>query len=231
MKIKEKLKKYEITLNEFAEVLNLSRPTLNTYINQFEAGDQIGNKNYQEIFVKLFGTHDITREKFEEVYQNLNFKANKDEYTKENREIMDSIIKKVKEDLRGKKETVALYKFINSAIHNYEKDKALTGYINYNLYLNGLKSMEKIKFKDKKLISNLFPVMKNYIDCKLKLNLEQYKKFKERTQEIELGRVKKQEELKVEIEKKIREEIERKMEQGLGIESIDIENILNSIKI
>ncbi|MGL4977509.1 MAG: hypothetical protein ACRC5G_05785 [Cetobacterium sp.] len=51
MKIKEKLKKYEITLNEFSEVLDLSRPTLNTYINQFEARDQIGNKNYQNIFI------------------------------------------------------------------------------------------------------------------------------------------------------------------------------------
>ncbi|MGL5934230.1 MAG: hypothetical protein ACRCZI_01255 [Cetobacterium sp.] len=76
-------------------------------------------------------------------------KANKDEYTKENREIMDAIIKKVKEDLKGKKETVSLYKFINSAIHNYEKDRALTGYINYNLYLNGLKSMKRIKKQEK----------------------------------------------------------------------------------
>lgn len=231
MKIKEKLKKYEITLNEFAESLNLSRPTLNSYINQFEAGDQIGNKNYQEIFMNLFGNSNITPEEFKEIYQKLNFKVSKDEYTKENREIMDSIIKKVKEDLKGKKETVALYKFINSAIHNYEKDRALTGYINYNLYLNGLKSMKKIKFKDKKLISNLFPVMKDYVGCKLKLNLEQYEKFKERIEEIEMERIKKEERLKKEIERKIREEIGRKMEQGLGIESIDIESILNNIKL
>ena len=43
MKIKDFLKKYKITLKELSEILNLSRPTLNSYIEQYELNGKISN--------------------------------------------------------------------------------------------------------------------------------------------------------------------------------------------
>ena len=54
MKIKDFLKKYKITLKELSEILNLSRPTLNSYIEQYELDGKISNNYYNTIFTKIF---------------------------------------------------------------------------------------------------------------------------------------------------------------------------------
>ena len=54
MDIKNILQKNGLTLFGFAEMLNISRPTLNSYIRIFEAGSNIPNEKYQIIFEELF---------------------------------------------------------------------------------------------------------------------------------------------------------------------------------
>ena len=54
MKIKEVLKRYKLTLKELADILGLSRPTLNRYIDQFEKDEKISNNLYQYIFTEIF---------------------------------------------------------------------------------------------------------------------------------------------------------------------------------
>ncbi|EGQ72760.1 calmodulin-dependent protein kinase, partial [Fusobacterium animalis ATCC 51191] len=58
----------------------------------------------------------------------------------ENLRLLKNIYDKIYEDMKGKDKVVPIYKFIDSAINNYGEDKALSGYINYTLYLNGLKN-------------------------------------------------------------------------------------------
>ena len=51
MDIKEKLKEIGIKLSDLARELEVSRPTLNIYIDNFEKGTKIPSEKYQLIFV------------------------------------------------------------------------------------------------------------------------------------------------------------------------------------
>ena len=54
MKIKNILKENNIKLVELSNALNISRPTLNLYIDEFEREGKIPNKEYDSFFKKIF---------------------------------------------------------------------------------------------------------------------------------------------------------------------------------
>ena len=83
------------------------------------------------------------------------------DFLPENLRLLQNIYDKIYEDMKGKDKVVPIYKFIDSAINNYEEDKTLSGYINYTLYLNGLKEIKEITTDDKILVSNIFPISTN----------------------------------------------------------------------
>lgn len=97
MKIKEVLKRYKLTLKELADALGLSRPTLNSYIDQFEKDEKISNNLYQYIFTQIFNKEwedksqileEIKHLKNSLAHENKNLE---DEYCKENLELIESI--------------------------------------------------------------------------------------------------------------------------------------------
>lgn len=226
-----------MSLNKLASQLFLSRPTLNSYIKQFEEKEKLSNENYNKIFQKLFNGNQKDEETFKDQVNIFSLMLQKEknlthsQYSNENKNIMNSIIKKMQEDLQGKEETNPLYKFINSAIHNYEKDHVLQAYINYNLYLNGLKDLHKIKAKEKKLISNLFPLMKSYVESSLNFNEQGYNNFLFRVNEIKEKRLVEKKEIEKKIKEEIEKEIEKKIHQGINIKELDIKELLKNIKI
>lgn len=217
---------------EFSDLLEISRPTLNYYIYEFESGKDIPNKKIESIFKDLF-TSQLTKKQILEKLEKLKLEYKGDEkleYSKENKDLIESITNKIKEDLRWNDTDNALYKFINSALYMYGKNHALTGYINYNLYLNGLKDINKIKLKEKKLVSNLYLVMKKYVESELEFNEEGFLLFQNRIKEIEKERKKKMKDLEEIIKKQLAQEIQIQLNQGLNIEAISIEEILKKIK-
>ena len=54
--IKAVLKRNNILLTEFADSLNISRPTLDTYIRNYDSGVRLSNNLFQKIFDFLFIT-------------------------------------------------------------------------------------------------------------------------------------------------------------------------------
>lgn len=210
MNIKTILKENKIKLIEFSQLLGISRPTLNAYISEFEKNNTLQNQTYNEIFKELF-SQNISSDEFKEKLKKVAEKfqdENYENFSDENLILMNSIIKKMKNDMFGKKETVVLYKFINSALNLYGKNAPLTAYINYTLYLNGLKDIKKIKPNEKKLISNIFPVMKKYSNSKLEYNEDGFQLFLNRVKEIEKEREKKRREILKKIEEQLEKEIE-----------------------
>lgn len=230
MKIKEILKANGIKLSEFSDLLNVSRPTLNTYIKEYEELKEVSVQIYNKMFNELFKEN--SPEEFKKILKKwesiLNGKEDLEKiYSSENLELMESIIKKMKLDLKLNDETNILYKFINSALYNYNYNLPLTAYINYNLYLNGLKNLEKIKSKEKKLISYLYPLMKKFTESELDFNEEGYIEFLNRVDEIKKERKKY---IDKEIMSKLKEEIIKKVELGMNPKDIDIEGLLRNIK-
>ena len=53
MKIKDILKENNVKLIELSNILDISRPTLNSYIDEFEREGKISNKEYDSFFKKI----------------------------------------------------------------------------------------------------------------------------------------------------------------------------------
>ena len=230
MKIKDILKENNVKLIELSNTLSISRPTLNSYIDEFEREGKISNKEYDSFFKKILKkTYTCREELFGDINEFKEFLIKKKygDFLPENLNLLQSIHNKIYKDMKGKNEVVAIYKFIESAINNYGEDKALSGYINYTLYLNGLKDIKEMTVDDKILVSNIFPIMKKYEKSELKINDEGLKKFYSRVDEIKKVRETRYQKFEKELKEKLMKELSLKDE----LNKEDLKRILNNLDL
>ncbi len=230
MKIKNILKENNVKLIELSSILNISRPTLNSYIDEFEREGKISNKEYDSFFKKILKkTYTCREELFGDINEFKEFLIKKKygDFLPENLNLLQSIHNKIYKDMKGKNEVVAIYKFIESAINNYGEDKALSGYINYTLYLNGLKDIKEITDADKILVSNIFPIMKKYEKSELEINDEGLKDFYSRVDEIKKVRETRYQKFEKELKEKLMKELSLKDE----LNKEDLRRILNNLDL
>ena len=149
------------------------------------------------------------------------------DFLPENLRLLQSIYRKIYNDMKGKNKVVAIYKFLESAINNYGEDKALSGYINYTLYLNGLKDIKEITADDKILVSNIFPIMKKYEKSELEINDEGLKEFYSRVDEIKKVREIRYQKFEKELKEKLMNELSLKDE----LNKEDLKRILNNLDL
>lgn len=230
MKIKNILKENNVKLIELSNILDISRPTLNSYIDEFEREGKISNKEYDSFFKKISKKNYESKEEllgdineFRELLVNKKFS----DLLPENLRLLKNIYDKIYEDMKGKDKVVPIYKFIDSAINNYEEDKTLSGYINYTLYLNGLKEIKEITTDDKILVSNIFPIMKKYERSQLKMNDEGLKEFYNRVDEIKKIR----EERYQKFEKALKEKLMKELSIKDELNKEDLKRILNNLDL
>ena len=78
--IKLVLKRNNILLSDFAEKLNISRPTLDTYIRNYDSGGKLSNSLFQKIFDFLFSDAQMRPEDFKRRYEYIieNYGSNTD---------------------------------------------------------------------------------------------------------------------------------------------------------
>ena len=230
MKIKDILKENNVKLIELSNILDISRPTLNSYIDEFEREGKISNKEYDSFFKKISKKNYKSKEEllgdingFRELLVNKKFS----DLLPENLRLLKNIYDKIYEDMKGKDKVVPIYKFIDSAINNYGEDKALSGYINYTLYLNGLKEIKEITTDDKILVSNIFPIMKKYEKSQLKMNDEGLREFYNRVDEIKKVREERYQKFEKALKEKLMEEFSIKDE----LSKEDLKRILNNLDL
>lgn len=230
MKIKDILKENNVKLIELSNILDISRPTLNSYIDEFEREGKISNKEYDSFFKKISKKNYKSKEEllgdingFRELLVNKKFS----DLLPENLRLLKNIYDKIYEDMKGKDKVVPIYKFIDSAINNYGEDKALSGYINYTLYLNGLKEIKEITTDDKILVSNIFPIIKKYEKSQLKMNDEGLKEFYNRVDEIKKIR----EERYQKFEKALKEKLMKELSIKDELNKEDLKRILNNLDL
>jgi len=230
MKIKDILKENNVKLIELSNILNISRPTLNSYIDEFEKEGKITNEEYNSFFKKISKKSYLSREElFGDINEFKEFLMKKQyaDFLPENLRLLQSIYRKIYNDMKGKNKVVAIYKFLESVINNYGEDKALSGYINYTLYLNGLKDIKEIKADDKILVSNIFPIMKKYEKSELKINDEGLKEFYNRVDEIKKVRETRYQKFEKELKEKLMKELSLKDE----LNKEDLKRILNNLDL
>lgn len=212
-------------------MLEISRPTLDTYIEQYESGIKISKDKYQYIFDNLFKNEFDSKEEFLECLGHYHDLIERDkalgtfELPAESTDLMISIVDAMKEDMDSDGYNEKVYFFINMLIRDYRKQNVFTKIAEYFLMLNGHCEYKEESDEQKIFLSNFYKFMYENTQQKLEFNNEYYQKFLKRTDDIRKNVLTKEEELKEEIMNKINKEIKMKLDLGISIEDIFIKLI------
>lgn len=243
MSIKLKLKQYEMTLKEFAKYLEISRPTLDSYISIYEKGGKLSREKYQFLFNALFSQGKLNKEEVHAIVTTFNRLIKKDiqnglvDFGFQSTDLMTSIVERMKSDFESENFDEDIYVFINTLINTYKEEPILKKVITCISTMNGALSIDDMTLEEKKFSSNLY---KLFIDDKnnaLEYDEQSFNKFqnyvtrinKRKKRETEKIETEVKQKIEEEIKQKIEEEIKRKIHMGINPKDIDIDLLIKNI--
>ena len=185
MEIKRQLKNLDVKISRLAQGLGVSRPTLDSYIECYETGQQIPNEKYRKIFEYLFA---------DEVESTVEF-AKRFDYVKrvilqtESMKVAESREQSMRSNISDFAYEAAsgdgFLEFINLLINNRSVDlvHAISDYFNY---VNGFKQYEEFAENDKRkaLFSWLYKVFSEYNAGEIIADEASYRGFVEKSEKI-----------------------------------------------
>ncbi|SFO03623.1 hypothetical protein SAMN04487831_106128 [Pseudobutyrivibrio sp. UC1225] len=140
--IKNTLKRMNVTQSEFANAIGVSRPTLDAYIDQFQKTGHIIKDEYNQIFINLFASAEISYQEFHEKLQmvvcdkkrenNINTCALDDNAEEYIYRVQKAMISDMLEGDWDEK----IYYYILLTISNYKNDEIFREYARYVADLN-----------------------------------------------------------------------------------------------
>lgn len=167
MDIKMYLRGIGITQTELANKLHLSRPTLDSYISQYEKTGKLSKKKYELIFDSLFGDTLLSKDEFIEMISNVGNLISQDEkydvseLEPEDTDLFMSVLRNMRNDMVHS-HSISIYRYINIMISNYHKEKIFRYIADYFLFLNGLVDESDIMEKEKMYLAYLYDAFKNF---------------------------------------------------------------------
>lgn len=126
--VRKILQKNGITLFSFAELLNISRPTLNSYIRAFESGSCIPNEKYQIIFEELFN-YNLSEDEFYKKLDKYHNLVRRDkamgvlELEADATDLFTSVMDNIKKDFCSDDYDENIYIFINMLTSSYRTEE------------------------------------------------------------------------------------------------------------
>lgn len=167
MEIKEKLKKMDIKISKMASDFNVSRPTLDHYLNCYQNGTPIPNEMYQKLFDHLFSddfssTIDFTI-KYDHVKKVL---SNQEKNPSNGFEELQShkFVQKLMNYILSNNVQNELVNFFDLFLENADNELVRSIFMYFN-YSNGLVELpSQLTEKEKLLFSNLYISFNQYKD-------------------------------------------------------------------
>lgn len=166
--IKRELKRHQKTLTEFCDDFNISRPTLNTYINLYEQEESLPNEVFQRIFDYLFDQEVDEKEEFEERYRYVQdyyhrkytnrFTNDLLGYNNASERNYNALLMTIERDMVEKNITDDKFMMINYILKN--DDELLDRYIDFFMCHQGTKKFNASKYRDNKIIVLLYKALK-----------------------------------------------------------------------
>lgn len=154
MDIKKNLKDFDIKISKMASDFGISRPTLDTYIENFEEGKEIPNEIFREIFAFLFSKEINSSVEFAQKYDYV-----KRVMLKNAKEL--TVTQKEDDKLNNKKTNILrridspntsaeIINFINLFLENDQNElvKDICAYFNY---ANGFQKLDRDLLSDKEI--------------------------------------------------------------------------------
>ena len=221
MNIKEQLKAIDVRISKLASGLEISRPTLDSYIDLYERGEKIPNEKYQEIFDYLFSEENASAIAFAQKYDYVKRimlaevkKGMEDEATAKRRSFLSGSIIACANDEATKVETLEFIFLLMRSAEN----PAIKLLIEYICLSNGITDWDgkKMTEAEKAYFSSLSEFFDAFKSGNLKVDEERLAALLERNAEMNGHRVKKPQE---------QELMDYLASQGLDPANIDIEYI------
>ena len=185
MDIKEQLRSIDVKITKLANGLNVSRPTLDTYIEAFEKGEKIPNDKYQAIFEYLFSEEQITPIDFANKYDYVkrimlaDIKQNASYQSADKRKtyVQHELITRINGDLIDKESLELIFLLIN----NRDKPviKLLSEYICLSNGISDWESREMTE-EEKKYFSGISFFFDSFKNGELTIDEERIKMLLER---------------------------------------------------
>ena len=226
MKIKNILQSHEVSLLKFSNLLNISRPTLNSYILLFENGKKIPNDKIQLIFNKLFD-QELAHHEFITILKKYSRMLKRDEamgildVDSKVTDLVTSVVDNIKKDCESGDYNENVYEFINMLISNYRNDELFSHLVEYFLVLNGRIPLEEIDFRKKPYLLHYYSVLDKDKHHELSFDQQLYSDFVSRINEIKELR-NKETLVQTELMNKIRDRIQEITEYEPEIDKEDL---------
>ena len=234
--IKETLKKYGITLTQFANTLNISRPTLDTYIRLYESGQALPNDKYKFLFDSVFNDKIENEIDFQEQLDRAHYLLQRDDMLgtmdldAEKTDYISIVIDLMKKDMFKENTDLNLYRFIVLYISSYYENPVMSSLCKYFLVLNGKLSIKQMTDEDKIYFPYYMKLFKSQLLGKLQCDEMLLKEFYDRVEEINQKENRQKDALKNSIMIQINTKINELLNHGLKTESINVEQLVSSIK-
>lgn len=225
--IKKKLREVGLTQKEFAEKLELSRPTLDTYIQLYECGKEIPKEKYRIIFSNLF-ENEYSKEEFEKELQGLVGLLERDkrygtaDLSAEASDYVSTIMNQMRKDMRSEEWDSDIYCFINILLANYKTNKIFKELSSYFVYLNGIKKIEEISEEEVSYLANYYKVFRELKEFPERYERKDYEAFLNRCHEIDIEKKQRQEQKKEALKEQIHKMLVEKEKLGVELSEEDI---------
>lgn len=220
--VKTILKRNNILLSQFANDLNISRPTLDSYIKSYDKGISLTNNLYQKIFDFLFTDITISNEEFVKKYDYVvtNYGA-PGEIKSGGSSLSNTVLENIVND--GTIRTILNNNELNSLgdlIIN--RDSLLMHLLKIGLILSNKIELDTLSEKDKMLTVGMYELSCKLNDCDYSFNHDIYKNLENAVNK------KKDPISKKEIKQRLIDELSKIIDEA--IEKGDAESITNLLQ-
>lgn len=209
-----------VSLTEFASGLNLSRPTLDSYIQMYETEKIIPKKRYDTLFHELFDDKPASREEFERRYTSLRrelfqeYLLETKSLTKDASNIIANLSQLMTEDMEREDWDKTIYSYIEILIKEYHRNTIIDSFSKMMTYLHTDVEMEKISIEEQQYIGGFYKTIQDSKDERSG-QIEYYKQFIRECKELQKKRKKEEDEEKKRMESIVKQVAEELIEAGV----------------
>ncbi len=213
MSINSYLKKIGITKTKLAKELELSRPTLNQYIELFENNQKIENERYNIIFNRLFEDTDAPADIFAKKLQGIKNLLDRDmkygiaRLEPKAADLVSKIHNLMIKDMENDTWNSKVYDAILILLNNYRKNELMRELACYFSDLNAGADETQFSYVDKAYYSYYFKIFSVIASEKPDFDDAAYEEFLDRMNDIKIERKRRQEERVSTIRERMQEKL------------------------
>ena len=220
--VKTILKRNNILLSQFASDLNISRPTLDSYIKSYDKGITLTNNLYQKIFDFLFADIMVSNEEFTKKYEYIitNY-GTTGEIKSGNSTLTNTVLESIIND-------GSIRSFLNDDELNMlgdlivNKDALLSHLLKIGLILTNKIELDSLSNKDKMLTVGMYELSCKLNSSDFSFNMESYNKLEQ------VVNKKKDPVTKTELKAKLVDSLSKIIDEA--VENGDVESIAKLIQ-